>query len=350
MASPLSRFWLISAVLVQAVRRGERLAGVESQDAEGSGCPCPGLSLESQFARMVAVSYDANNIRSGQSYAKDIFSCYSWSDEYYKLPDTGRIGRWLGKVKWSTPTALVGRCAMRPQMCTVAFSGATNLKAVASIPDYGPVYLQKNNQTGEIEEAFGADVATAYRFHKAYWEVYQAFRSEIGAKVMQSLHDCTEVYVTGHSIGAALASVFQWEHLDMKISQITMGQNLAWFGKPPDVGCRGRRLYSSEDPVPYLRSFVDYKDGEVIRHSAVPAQMLLYSKEGHPWTALTPDSCEADVPMDPECARGCSTLGVHYQKRILWGLASHQAFAYIDIMDAAFPPPSGPSPSAVSPS
>mmetsp|Transcript_38595 Transcript_38595/g.86282 ORF Transcript_38595/g.86282 Transcript_38595/m.86282 type:complete len:240 (+) Transcript_38595:47-766(+) len=239
---------------------------------------------------------------------------------------------------------------MRPQMCTVAFSGATNLKAVASIPDYGPVYLQKNNQTGEIEEAFGADVATAYRFHKAYWEVYQAFRSEIGAKVMQSLHDCTEVYVTGHSIGAALASVFQWEHLDMKISQITMGQNLAWFGKPPDVGCRGRRLYSSEDPVPYLRSFVDYKDGEVIRHSAVPAQMLLYSKEGHPWTALTPDSCEADVPMDPECARGCSTLGVHYQKRILWGLASHQAFAYIDIMDAAFPPPSGPSPSAVSPS
>ncbi|CAE7272591.1 unnamed protein product, partial [Symbiodinium sp. CCMP2456] len=59
---------------------------------------------------MVAVSYDANGIRSLEKYAKEIFSCYSWSDFYYKLPPGGIIGRVLEKVSWSTPTALVGRC------------------------------------------------------------------------------------------------------------------------------------------------------------------------------------------------------------------------------------------------
>ena len=47
-----------------------------SEDFE---CSCSGLSFESQLARMVAVSYDDKGIRSLESYATEIFSCYSWS-------------------------------------------------------------------------------------------------------------------------------------------------------------------------------------------------------------------------------------------------------------------------------
>ncbi|CAE7261861.1 unnamed protein product [Symbiodinium natans] len=325
------RLWpLLAATAVEAVRR--EAGGAR---AEPAACPCGALSLESQFARMVAVSYDEKGIRSLESYAKEIFSCYSWSDFYYKLPTNGIVGRVLAKAAWSTPTALVGRCAMRPQMCTVTFSGATNLNFVAGIMDYGPVRLYRN-ETGGIEEGSPEDVPS-HRFHKFYWEVYKVFRSQIGLDVRAALSECTEVYVTGHSIGAAMAAVFQWENLERRISQITMGQNLAWFGTPPDVGCRGRRLFSDQDPVPYLRCFVDKSDGEVVRHAAVPAQKLAYSKSTQTYKAYALYDCEADTPMDAECVHGCSAIGPHYTLRIGLGLSSHQASEYIKAADDAFP-------------
>jgi len=341
----MMRLWpLLAVIAVEAVRRDKGRPPAEASGLEG--CSCGGLSLESQVARMVAVSYDAKGIRSLEKYAKEIFSCYSWSDFYYKLPPGGIIGRVLNKVSWSTPTALVGRCAMRPQMCTVTFSGATNLNFVAGIMDYGPVQLFRN-QSGEIEARMGkiplkdpSETVPHHRFHKFYWEVYKVFRSQIGHDVVAALHDCSEIYVSGHSIGAALASVFQWEHLERGIFQLTMGQNVAWFGQPPDVSCRGKRLYGDQDPVPYLRCFVDKFDGEVVRHAAVPGQKLVYDSHDKSYKANTLTGCYSDLPMDGACVKGCNPLGAHYNVRIAMGLSWHQASEYIKATDSAFPPTS----------
>lgn len=274
-------------------------------------CPCNGLALESQLARMVAISYDEKSIRSLESYAKELFSCYSWSDFYYHLPNSGLFQSVLAKVHWTTPTAFVGRCAMKPQTCTVAFSGATGLNFVAGIMSSSPVTLKKASD-GSI----------------------QVFREQMGDKVIDALKGCEHITVTGHSIGAALAAVFQWEHLDREMQQITMGQNVAWYGKPPDVGCRGKRLYSIDDPVPYLRQFWDGPD--VIRHALVPPQRLTHQKGSEKWTADSPSACNKDEPMDRECAKGCSSIKPHYNYRIFTGIMQHQASAYITAVDSAF--------------
>lgn len=112
---------------------------------------------------------------------------------------------------------------------------------------------------------------------------WQALRQQVGDQVVKALEGCEHITATGHSIGAALAAVlsakekslrfeafrevFQWEHSDRGVQQplgaaiyityigirgrsrITMGQNVAWYGRPPDVGCRGKRLYASDDPA-----------------------------------------------------------------------------------------------------
>jgi len=308
-------------------------SSVLSADADGDfDCPCSGLSLESQLARMVAVSYDDKGIRSLQSYAKEIFSCYTWSDFYYALPKGGIFQSLLSVLHWTTPTAFVGRCARKPQTCTVAFSGATSLNFVAGIMSSSPVRLKKaSNGTIEVSED-----GSGYRLHGFYWFVYEVFRDQIGDKVMKALEDCEYITVTGHSIGAALAAVFQWEHLDRNMQQITMGQNVAWYGTPPDVGCRGRRLFSIDDPVPYLRQFWDH--GDVIRHALVPGQKLTHNKGSEKWTAEAPFPCERDQPMDLNCAQGCSPYMPHYNFRITAGIAHHQASAYITAIDSAFSP------------
>lgn len=293
-------------------------------------CPCNGLALESQLARMVAISYDEKSIRSLESYAKELFSCYSWSDFYYHLPNSGLFQSVLAKVHWTTPTAFVGRCAMKPQTCTVAFSGATGLNFVAGIMSSSPVTLKKASD-GSIQVS---DDGTGHRFHQFYWKVYEVFREQIGDKVIDALKGCEHITITGHSIGAALAAVFQWEHLDREMQQITMGQNVAWYGKPPDVGCRGKRLYSIDDPVPYLRQFWDGPD--VIRHALVPPQRLTHQKGSEKWTADSPSACNKDEPMDRECAKGCSSIKPHYNYRIFTGIMQHQASAYITAVDSAF--------------
>eukprot|EP00438_Fugacium_kawagutii_P004430 Skav210962 [mRNA] locus=scaffold2129:41364:42731:+ [translate_table: standard] len=79
----IGRLLLFGAAVSHALRdRPHKSGGVHNATAVGQDdfdCPCNGLALESQLARMVAVSYDEKGIRSLESYAKEIFSCYSWS-------------------------------------------------------------------------------------------------------------------------------------------------------------------------------------------------------------------------------------------------------------------------------
>ncbi|CAJ1434918.1 unnamed protein product [Effrenium voratum] len=327
------RLAFLSLAAAAAAARFERNGPPGSDAARDFHCPCGTMALESQLARMVATSYDDKGIRSLESYAKDIFSCYSWSDFYYKLESRGIVSAVLAKVKWTEPIALVGRCAMKPATCTLAFSGAANLNFVAGIMDYKPVNLRRNS-SGSLE-AVKEFTAGSHRFHRFYWEVYEDFRAQVGSKVVEALQGCEHVTITGHSIGAALAAAFQWEHLERNMQQITVGQNTAWFGAPPDVGCRGKRLYKEDDPVPWLRQF--WSGGDVVRHALVPGQMLASPRLGHQaWFAEPLGSCEANEPMDPACVDGCSPLGPHYNLKIGLGIGAHQASAYIAATDSAF--------------
>eukprot|EP00913_Durusdinium_trenchii_P033613 g31465.t2 len=280
----------------------------------------------------VAISYDEKGVRSLESYAKEIFSCYSWTDLYYHLPKSGLIQSVLAKVHWSTPIAFIGRCAVKPTTCTVAFSGATGLNFVAGIMNSSPVKLRRTSQG--VIEVVPEHEEGGHRFHSFYWTIYEAMRSQIGDQVTTALKGCEHITVTGHSIGAALAAVFQWEHMDLNIQQITMGQNVAWYGEPPDVGCRGKRLYSIDDPVPQLRQF---KDGEdVIRHAMVPAQTLTHLKNSKNWVAKRLGSCSTDEPVDSGCVDSCPYWKPYYNYRIATGIMDHNAFTYVQIIDSAF--------------
>lgn len=195
-----------------------------------------------------------------------------------------------------------------------------------------PVKLRRTSQG--VIEVVPEHEEGGHRFHSFYWTIYEAMRSQIGDQVTTALKGCEHITVTGHSIGAALAAVFQWEHMDLNIQQITMGQNVAWYGEPPDVGCRGKRLYSIDDPVPQLRQF---KDGEdVIRHAMVPAQTLTHLKNSKNWVAKRLGSCSTDEPVDSGCVDSCPYWKPYYNYRIATGIMDHNAFTYVQIIDSAF--------------
>lgn len=297
---------------------------------EEPACPCNGLSFDAQLARMIAMAYDPKGPEADIPQAKDIHDCYSFEDLPYELRKDGIMKKLLGLVKWSTPRAVVGRCAKKSDVCAVSFSGAADISMVAGIVDYGPAFLSRD-EDGKIIKTYDRDGVHA--FHSFYWDVYDQMRSQVGEKLLQTLDGCSKIVVTGHSIGAAMSSVFQWEHDKLPIEQITIGQNPAWFGTPPDVGCRGKRIVSEIDPVPYLRPFV-YR-GDVIRHPLLPMQALK-KKSGGGWTVEELTSCDSNEPIDQKCARyGCSPYSWHYNKRIYKGINDHQAVAYVAALDAA---------------
>merc|ERR1712183_935664 len=102
----------------------------------------------------------------------------------------------------------------------------------------------------------------------------------------------------------------------------------------PDVGCRGKRLYSDKDPVPFLRCFVDSSDGAVVRHATIPGQLL--NSSGGTVRAMPLTVCDADEPKDKQCEAGCGPWGLHYLSRIYNGIALHQADHYVAAIDVAF--------------
>lgn len=300
----------------------------EVQDAVPH-CPCNGYAMESQLARVIAMAYDPLGPRATMKAAEEVFSCYGWQDFPYDVPQTSLLS-WAAKkaYAWSKPRAIFGKCT-RSDTCVVSFSGAADLGMVASIGDEGPVFLKRSDR-GAVFESRDSD---AYRFHKFYWETYSAMRDQVGAKLDAALDGCKDIIVTGHSIGSAMASLWQWERLEMPIQQITIGQNPAWFGTPPDVGCRGKRIVSEEDPIPQMRQFKDSR-GNVIRHPALPLQLL--QKVRNTWKAADLTSCDSNEPIDPECVNGCSTWSLHYQWVVNTGLKAHQALTYVEDLDAAF--------------
>lgn len=296
---------------------------------EVPSCECSGYAMESQLARIVAMAYDPDGPNATMQAAQDVFPCYSWGDFPYDVQGDSVISKIAKKAySWSRPRAIFGRCRQQTDTCVVSFSGAADLGMVAGIQEYGPVRLKRSSE-GVVE---GSDDDDAYTFHKFYWRVYSDFRDQVGSQVDSSLDGCKNIVVTGHSIGAAMASLWQWERLEKPIQQITIGQNPAWFGMPPDVGCRGKRIVSEEDPIPFLRQFNE--NGNVIRHPTLPMQLLKKGADG--WSAGPLTECDTNAPIDPECVDGCSQLSWHYNKRVANGLKSHQALSYMADLDSAF--------------
>ena len=216
--------------------------------------------------------------------------------------------------------------------------------------DWPPAFSPSSHKADRcrLEEADGTE--GTYGFHNYYWQTYQAMRQQVGPALLTSLRDCSEVHATGYSAGASLANLFQWEnHKKLNLNEVTFGPFPAWYGLPPDVGCKGKQLYRDDDPVPYLRPREDPSNLALIRHFSLPAQKMQrlapYTSSSS-WIAEPATACANDEPLDEECLRrawggpprsGCSSRSIHYNSEIALKAKNHVALEYITATDAAFP-------------
>mmetsp|Transcript_24281 Transcript_24281/g.56380 ORF Transcript_24281/g.56380 Transcript_24281/m.56380 type:complete len:697 (+) Transcript_24281:1-2091(+) len=165
---------------------------------------------------------------------------------------------------WAEEAASGGRCALVGTICALLLRGVF----LCCLP------FRKTSDTEEDDEPFEASTLNRVRMHAGFSDVYQSVREDVMSVLLERLRICRErgetprLYVTGHSLGGAVASLFALDiatrrldsppvrnsgYLEMQPGELELLQHLPdpivyTFGAPRPGNAALRTIYNSMVP------------------------------------------------------------------------------------------------------
>ncbi len=232
-------------------------------------------------------------------------------------PDWSSLGLTNFQTVSSSKTGTQSFVAWNDELAVVAFRG-TEPDQIEDVLTDITLRLTENN-----------DGPRPVSVHEGFWEAFESVRDKIRSFVQP--HANKKIFVTGHSLGAALATLAA---RDLKLQGISI-HSLHTFGSPRV----GDNRFASTFPVSRAFRFVNGDDVVPL----VPPDAWFFARFQHvgDFNHLTPQGLVVDETKWGEIkdrfANLLTTRGNDFKKLMPSALADHQISGYIEHLEKALP-------------
>jgi len=123
---------------------------------------------------------------------------------------------------WAEETASSGRCAWLGTLCALLLRGCL----LCCLP------FRKSSDAEEDDEEFSVATLHRVRMHVGFADVYQSIREDVMQTLSERLKYCKakgeipKVYITGHSLGGAVASLFALNLASLQLPYASGGREM----------------------------------------------------------------------------------------------------------------------------